>query len=406
MAIEVIMPKLGLTMTEGTIITWYKKEGDPVKVGEALFAAETDKVSIDVEATDSGTLLKILVKAGTTIPILGVIGYIGNPGDEIPLLKQDILATTTDLSKPDERITPIPPRTAQGTGDTPISISPLARHLVKENAIDLSGVKGTGPKGRIVEEDIQKILKEGKSGMSEPIQRNEITVPFEMHLLNQVKRVTARRMTESFQQTPHFYLNREIDCQLLVELRKKLLSEYENKFHIHLTYTDFILKALALVLPRNALLNASWENEQVRIFKEVHVGLAISTPQGLVVGVVHKAETMSIREIAATRETLTRKAKDGKLTPEDIANGTFTFTNLGMFGVDSFLPIINPPQSAILAAGVLSDRPMVLKGQLVIRPGIILTVALDHRVVDGIEGAAFLKELAEILGQKPETLLN
>ena len=406
MAIEVIMPKLGLTMTEGTIITWYKEEGDPVKVGEALFAAETDKVSIDVEATDSGTLLKILVKAGTTIPILGVIGYIGNPGDEIPLLKQDILATTTDLSKTDERITPIPPRTAQGTGDTPISISPLARHLVKENAIDLSGVKGTGPKGRIVEEDIQKILKERKSGINEPIQRNEITVPFEMHLLNQVKRVTARRMTDSFQQTPHFYLNREIDCQLLVELRKKLLTEYENEFHIHLTYTDFILKALALVLPRNALLNASWENEQVRIFKEVHVGLAISTPQGLVVGVVHKAETMSIREIAATRETLTRKAKDGKLTPEDIANGTFTLTNLGMFGVDSFQPIINPPQSAILAAGVLSDRPMVLNGQLVIRPGIILTVALDHRVVDGIEGAAFLKELAEILGQKPETLLN
>jgi len=393
MATEVIMPKLGLTMTEGTVIEWFKKEGEAVKAGEALLSVETDKVAIDVEAEVGGTLLKILVPAGQAVPITTVIGYVGEAGEKVP----EHAAPTGQADVPlAPAISPQPVERKSETqdGSNPVSISPLARRLAKENNIDLSGVTGSGPQGRIVEADIQTLIQAQKTSTGSG---TSVGVPFELQPLTQVKRVTARRMSESAQQIPHFYLNMEADCSRLVAAREKMQPEVEAQYHAHLTYTDFLLYALTQALVTNPRLNASWAEGEVRVFKEIHLGLAISTDQGLVVAVIHDCATMTIADFAREREGLAKKAREGKLTAEDIANGTFTLTNLGMFDIDSFQPIINPPQCAILAVGALKERPVVLNGQLAARPGMMLTLASDHRVVDGAEAASFLKQVVENL---------
>ena len=393
MATEVIMPKLGLTMTEGTVIEWFKKEGDAVKAGESLLSVETDKVAIDVEAETSGTLLKILIPAGQVVPITTIIGYLGEPGEKVPERPAPAQQTTSQPAQV-QPLQRMESKSGASSGSTPLSISPLARRLAKENQIELVNVQGSGPQGRIVEADIQKLIQARKVGSESTSTEG---VPFEMRPLNQVKRVTARRMSESAQQIPHFYLNMVLDCSRLVAAREKLLPEAEVQHHVHLTYTDFLLHALAQALVQNPIFNASWVDGEVRVFKEIHLGLAISTDQGLVVAVIHDCGRMALHEIAIEREALAKRARDGKLTAEDIAKGTFTLTNLGMFNIDSFQPIINPPQCAILAVGALQERPFAENGQLVVRPTMTLTLAADHRVVDGAEAAAFLKQVSENL---------
>ncbi len=404
MATEVIMPKLGLTMTEGKVIDWKKKEGEIIKNGEPLFTVETDKVAIDVESPASGTLLKILIPTGELVPITEVIAYIGEPGESLPEIKKTIYAPTAETSQPGLAEIKNVQADKQLAGTLPIFISPLARRLAKKNNVDITDLIGSGPQGRIIEADIQKIINERQTG-AETI-TTSINVPSEVFSLNQVKRLTAKRMSESFQTTPHFYLEKEINCYRLVELHKKMSLEMEGKNKAHCTYTDFIIKALAATLPNNPLLNATWANGQIRLYKEVHLGLAISTPLGLMVGVIHRTEKLTLDEISAVREALTQRAKDGKLTQDDVTNGTFTLTNLGMLGIDSFTPIINPPQSAILAIGALADRPIVDNSQLVVRPTLKMTLAVDHRVADGVEAAALIKDLSELLDESPESLLG
>jgi pyruvate dehydrogenase E2 component (dihydrolipoamide acetyltransferase) len=392
MVTEVIMPKLGLTMIEGKVIQWLKKEGEKVQEGETLFTVETDKVALDVESPASGTLLKILVHEGESVPIAEVIGFIGSPGEPLPEVKKVAPQEAVSTQPP---LRPVPVQAQPASAGAPTPISPLARRLAEENHVDISQVVGTGPGGRIVEADIQKIIAaKGVAGEgAQPV----MDVPSELLPINQVKRITARRMSESFQSVPHFYLNVELNCDRLVETRERLQVESESKHQVHLTYTDFLMKALALTLPKHPLLNAAWEDGQVRVYKEVHLGLAVSTPQGLVVAVIHQVEKLSLVEIASRSDELTQRARESKLTPDDVANGTFTLTNLGMYGVDSFLPIINPPQSAILAVGAMLERPVSEQGKLVMRPTMKLTLAADHRVVDGVEGAEFLKSLVQIL---------
>lgn len=455
MATEVIMPKLGLTMTEGKIIDWLKQEGDPVKQGEALFVVETDKVTLDVEALISGTLLKIVVGSGQTTPLSQVIAYIGKPGEELPDFEDISMSEAFSPSvQPTETMKKLIP-----TGDklvSPIKTSPLARRMAKEHDIDLSTVQGTGPQGRIVKADIQQIIEdkkiEGAAVSSGFIKASPIAkriareyhidlssiqgtgpqgriveadiqkvidaqkadkvvapiaegIPSELRSINTVKRLTAQRMSESFQTAPHFYLHIELNVVRLVKLRKKMLPEFEAKLGIRLTYTDFLLKALAQSLPGYPLLNASWSDGKVRIFKEVNLGVAMATERGLVVGVIHQAEKMGLKEIAQARDNLKKKATANRLKHEDMAGGTFTITNLGMFGIDDFSPILNPPQSAILAVGAIVERPVGEEGKVVLRPTLRLTLAVDHRAADGVEGALFLKAIRETL-VSPEALLK
>jgi pyruvate dehydrogenase E2 component (dihydrolipoamide acetyltransferase) len=396
---EVIMPKLGLTMDEGTILSWYKEEGEPVRAGEALLSVETDKVAIDVEAPTNGALLKIVVPEGATVPLGEVLAYIGDPGEAIPE-KTSPARDTTAPTKPTAVVKATD--TTHAVAPEPIKVSPIARKLAEENKIDLSTIRGSGPQGRIVEADIRAILSAPEKAELPPPPTAEI--PFTLHPLSSVQRIVAQRMSESARTIPHFYLSVEINAASLVNLRQELSPEFEDRLGIRLTYTDLLLKSLALTLPEHPLLNAAFHSEvDVKLFGEINLGVAIAAGQGLVVGVIHRADRISLGEIAQARHALASKAQERKLTPQDISGGTFTLTNLGMYNVDDFSPIINPGQSAILAVGAIVERPVSQVGQLVLRPMLHLTLAVDHRVTDGVTGALFLNDLRSVL-EAPDTL--
>jgi len=400
MATEVIMPKLGLTMTEGTILNWLKREGDTVQEGEPLFEVATDKVSLEVEAPATGTVLSILVGEGIAVPLSTIIAYIGEPGEALPDLEEHPVAAPAEEHVLHSETT----RAAQSapSSEGPIKASPIAKRMAKEHGIDLNTIQGTGPQGRIIEADVQKVIDGGLAGLPS---QDAAAVPSELYSLNTVKRLTARRMSESFQTAPHFYLNIELNVSKLYNMRANLLPFIEERIGIRITYTDLILRALALALPAHPLINATWVEGQIRAYKEVHLGVAMATDKGLVVGVIHRAESLSLEQTIQARAELGDKAKQDSLAPEDITGGTFTFTNLGMYGVDEFTPILNPPQSAILAAGAIIERPIGEDGQIVLRPTLRLTLAVDHRVADGVDGARFLQDLRKHLEQ-PEALAN
>jgi pyruvate dehydrogenase E2 component (dihydrolipoamide acetyltransferase) len=397
MITEVTMPKLGLTMDEGTILSWLKAEGDTVRAGEALLSVETDKVAIDVEAPANGTLLKIRVQEGNTVPLGEVLAYLGDPGEAIPEKMKPAPGFSVAVAAEARQAVNLASPPAG-----PIKVSPIARKLAEENQIDLSTLQGSGPQGRIVEADIQAILSQREqSAQSKPVLAN---IPYRLQPLTTVQRVTAQRMSESFRTIPHFYLSIELNITRLVELRQGLLTEYEGRLGIRVTYTDLLLKALALTLPKHPLLNASYHTDaDIKVYDEINLGIAIASEHGLVVGVIHSAGRMSLGEIVQARQALTVKAQGRKLMPDDISGGTFTLTNLGMYGVDDFSPIINPGQSAILAAGAILERPVSEDGTLVLRPTLHLTLGVDHRVADGIVGAIFLKDFRTLL-ESPEGL--
>lgn len=455
MVAEVIMPKLGLTMTEGTILQWFKKEGDKVKSDELLLEVETDKVAIEVNAMDSGVLLKITVDPGEAIPVGGVIGYIGEPGEAIPSVadipyqpaaagqatlekrnaadreeEADEVVRISGLARRLARENNIDYRQLRGTGpqgriveadilnainaqqatippeEPRIKVSGIARRMAAENGVDLRTVRGSGPRGRIVKADIEKAVElrrptPDQAGRS--LAAEEMTLS-ELHPLSQVQAISARRMAESFQTAPHFYLGIDITVTRLVATREHLTPYVESRAGVRLTYTDFILRALALGLPEHPKLNASWDDGQVRVFQHVNLGVAMATDRGLIVGVIPMAERLPLEEIAIQRAGLAERAKSGKLMPTDIEGGTFTLSNLGMYGIDDFVPILNPPQSAILGVGAIVERPVGEQGQIVLRPVMRLTLSVDHRVADGIEGAQFLQTIRQHMEEPSELL--
>lgn len=419
----VLMPKMGWTMTEGTIERWLKAEGDTVAKGEPILEIQTDKVTMDVEAPASGTLAKIVAGNGKTVPVVSVIGYILRPGETPP----------TDWSSPgseddrdrtehaavgtgQRRATPVAKRIARehgidiaaiaGSGDAGsitkqdvldalakqsspaaepdrprIKVSPRARRAAREHGIVLDTVTGTGPEGSIIEDDVLAMLDQ-----QEP-EHDGLVVP------SQMQQVAARRLTESFTSVPHFYLTTEVDATRLIEWRESLLAPIEAETGVRLTFTDLLVRLIADTLVEHPLANASWEDGGVRLAREMNVGIAVEVDDGLIVPVIRRADTKSIADIAATRHTLVDKARSGRLTLEDLEGGTFTFSNLGMFDIDDFQPIINPPQSAILAAGRIAERPVVENGTVVARSTLRLTLACDHRVIDGAKAARFLGAL-------------
>lgn len=394
MATEIIMPKMGLTMESGTVSSWYLKEGDHVKAGEALLSIETDKVTIDVEAPASGVLLKILSPQGSTVPVAQVIGYLGEEGESVPEIEAPNQKQDVKLNQPTARQTTAD---AQPEPEKPLAISPIARKLAAQHHIDYTTIKGSGPGGRIVEVDILALLEQGAARSDEP--------PYEKKVLSSLRQAAARCMSQSFQKAPHFYLKREILVDALVGLREALLPEYEDQHNLRLTYTDFLLKGTAMALKEHPYLNAAWQDGSIRLYQVVNLGLAIATSQGLVVAVIKDAQRKSLAQIAGERKGLAEKAQSGQLTPQDVSGGTFTLTNLGMLGIDEFLPILNPPQSGILAVGRITEKPVAVQHEVVLRHALTLTLAADHRLVDGAVGAAFLGSLAHLLTDAPQQLV-
>jgi pyruvate dehydrogenase E2 component (dihydrolipoamide acetyltransferase) len=418
---EVIMPKLGLTMEEGTIIRWLKAEGEKVEKGKPLFEVQTDKVVMEVEAPASGTLGKILTPEGETVPVVQVIAYILEPGEEAPekwpipvAIAEAALAKVVSSAK--VLATPAARRLARDEGinltqirgsgeggmitredllhfleEKPapkvverVKATPRARRLAQEKGVDLSQVRGTGPEGRITEKDLLDFLA-----------AQELLTP------GPIQRLTAQRMSESFTSAPHFYLTIEAKATKLVELRDRLRPIIEEKAGVRLTFTDILIVLVAKALRDHPLANASWEEGSIRIWKEMNIGLATAVEEGLIVPVIKRADEKALAQIARERKELADKAAEGRLSLEELEGGTFTLTNLGMFGVDEFGAIINPPQSAILAVGRIGERPVVEEGLVVARPTIRLTLSVDHRVLDGAEGARFLSDLKRLI-EEPE----
>jgi pyruvate dehydrogenase E2 component (dihydrolipoamide acetyltransferase) len=429
--IEVIMPKLGLTMEEGTIVRWLKAEGDTVEKGEVLFEVQTDKVVMEVECPASGILGKILVGEDETVPVVHVVAYIVAPGEEIlefPLevditeaisvkelppkpqrIAKPIMATPAarrlardkglDLTtvtgsggdgmiiKEDVlaalEVSPEPaPEVAAATGK--IKASPAARRVAREHGVALQEVPGTGPADRIVERDVLDFVAAHQRSAVEK---------YELFPLGPIRKLMAERMSRSFSTAPHFYLGVEVKAAALVELRERLLPICEEKSGVRLTFTDMLVKLLAATLQDHPLANATWEEGRIRLYPEINIGLATAVDEGLVVPVIKGADELSLTGIALARSELAEKATAGKLALEEVTGGTFTLTNLGMLGVDVFQAIINPPQSAILATGRIAERPVVEEGQVVARPTIHLTLSVDHRVLDGATAARFLQDL-------------
>ena len=407
---EVIMPKLGITMESGRIEKWYKKEGDKVEAGEVLFEVMTDKVTIEVESYYSGILKKILRAEGEEVPVTGVVAYIGEEGEEIPAdkLKEAEPRKTSGI-----KTQGFTGETASAKESTAVSmervkISPLARRTAGEMGIDYKREKitGSGPGGRIEKKDIIAYFNEekGTGQKKEKIPGKEIAIKSSI-TLSDIRKITAERMSFSKSNIPHIVLNVKANATKLVEFKRELEENLLKKHNIKITYTDLILKSTASALRNNLELNSTLSDGCHIIYDDINIGFAVSLKEGLVVPTITNCDRLSIKDIAKRRMGLIGKALKGKLSLDDISNGTFTVTNLGMYGVRSFSPIINPPQAAILAAGEIYVGPAVINEEIKQGFFINLSVSCDHRIIDGKTGAKFLKELAELL-ENPSKLID
>jgi pyruvate dehydrogenase E2 component (dihydrolipoamide acetyltransferase) len=417
MAIDVLMPKLSDTMEEGKILRWLKQVGDRVAIGDILAEVETDKANMEMEAYDEGTLAEVRVAEGETAPVGAVIAVLTAAGERAagPAGPSAPAAAPAPPARPAEARRPVAvPRSggsAAGAGDR-VRASPLARRVAREHGLDLAGIPGTGPGGRIVERDVEAAVAGGRerapaaparsapaaAAPERPPAPPERRVPASRRLeLTRIRRTTAKRMGESKREVPHFYASAEIAMDEAVGLKEGLAAlggEWEG-----VTYTHLVLKAVGLALRRVPELNASYDGDAAVVHEAVNVGLATAVDDGLVVPVVHDCDRQPLGQIVRLARGLVERARAGRFAGDDLSGGTFTVSNLGILPVSEFAAVINPPQAAILAVAAIRAVPVVRGGRVV--PGRVMTVTLsaDHRIVDGILAGRFLRELKALLEQ-------
>ena len=434
---QIVMPRMGLTMDEGTLVGWHKTEGQKVTAGEPLFEIETDKSTVEVEALESGILGKVLVPVGTTVPVGTAIAILIQEGEALtvgetpaamPMAAQSkaviagpepALNTHPNAFPAKVRASPAARTLAKklgrdlgqiagsGPGGRVVAwnvramnnnalakATPLATKAAADLGVDLSEVHGSGPGGRITRQDVEQVkrMPGTKPGMIEPVHQSGTIRPF-----TRIERVMAGRMVESFTSAPHFYLHVSVDARPLVALREELKAKLENRSGIHLTYTDLLVYFCARTLARHTEVMAQWTPQGMRLLSDIHVGVAVDTELGLFVPVVRNADRLGLTEISRTLADLTRRARAGNLLPADQEQGVFTISNLGAFGIDAFDAVLNPPQAALLAVGRIKEQAMVEDGKVVPAAMLTLSLSVDHRVLDGARGAHFLGDLAELL---------
>jgi pyruvate dehydrogenase E2 component (dihydrolipoamide acetyltransferase) len=401
-ASEVKLPRLGQGMESGTIVKWLKGEGDRVEKGEPLYELDTEKVTQEVEADFSGVLLKIAVEQGE-VPVGQTIAVIGEEGEEVPQVEDrpeeegspgparepEREQGREASAEPDQQVTeikePEPQPAAQSDGGR-VKASPLARRIARERGVDLAALSGTGPEGRIVAEDVERA--EGEPAVAAApageVERRELT---------SVRKTIARRLTEAWQ-IPVFQLRASADMTRVNALVERLREDEEGP---RVTVTDVLTKVCAAALMRHREVNAQWTEEAILLFPTVNVGIAVAAPQGLVVPVIRGAERLRLAEIAAARAEVVTRAREGKLQRADLEEGTFTISNLGMYRVEQFTAVLNPPQAAIVAVGAIEPTAVPVDGEIVVRPMMTLTATFDHRAVDGAPAAGFLQAVKELL---------
>lgn len=459
MAKEIIMPALGMAQETGTLLTWHKREGDTVNKGELLMTVATDKTDVEIEAPASGILRGVSLKEGEDAPVGQVIAWLLAAGEAVPGAKQNGATTPAATPAPTAPApaatvaplpaTPVAARMAAehgvdlrlvktssdriqkedvlaylaeqekakqpattGAANGRVLASPKARRLATKQGLDLATITGSGPDGAIITADVlaaaqakpiaAPVVEPASISQSPNLQSLVSTLQSpEAIPMSRPWRIMAQRLQQSWTTVPHFYLERDVNASALGQWRKALQARSTAK----ITYSDLMVKVVAAALRKHPRLNASWQNEQIIANQEINVGLAVAVEDGLLVPVVHGADHLGLAEIAARRVDLVEKAQSGKLPPADLANGTFTISNLGMFGVERFNAIVNPPQAAILAVGAIVDRVVPVNGQPAVQPMMTLTLSCDHRVVDGARAAQFLQTLVSYL-EDPLSILD
>ncbi len=411
MAIKISMPKLSDTMTEGHLVKWLKKEGDRVEAAEIIAEAESDKATMELEAYDSGVLLKIIVPEGGKVPVGGTLAIIGEKGEDIsPLLKSGPVVETTPSSDspliPDS-LPSVPKAEAisadglitSGTGR--IKASPLARKLAAERGLDLRRIAGSGTGGRIIVRDINAAPAPAPAAVPSAVSQVVAGREDQNLALSTMRIAIAKRLTESKNTAPHFYLTTEIDMDQAVEFRTTLNT---LQTEVKISYNDLIVKATARALTRHPMVNASFQEQSIVQRGRVDIGVAVAIEDGLITPIVRQADRKSILEISQEVRALAEKARTRKLLPDDYTGSTFTISNLGMYDITHFTAIINPPEAAILAVGSVRRIPVVRENQVVPGWRMQVTLSCDHRVVDGATGALFLQELKRLL-ENPVAIL-
>ncbi|HSB38802.1 MAG TPA: dihydrolipoamide acetyltransferase family protein [Gaiellaceae bacterium] len=411
MASEIKLPRLGQGMESGTIVKWLKAEGERVEKGEPLYELDTDKVTQEVEADASGVLLRIAVQEGE-VPVGRTIAIVGDEGEEVPAAAEEPEAppgaaesAVPTVEAPSQAPAREPDRdegraaaqqevAARRDGGR-VKASPLARRIARERGIDLASLSGTGPEGRIVAEDVER-AGAGEPPAAAPVPVGEV----ERRELTSIRRTIATRLTEAWQ-IPVFQLQASVDMSRANGLVARLREDEQGP---RATVTDVLTKVCAAALIRHREVNAQWTEDAILLFPTANVGIAVATPQGLVVPVIRGAERLRLAEIAAARADLVARARDGKLRREDLEDGTFTISNLGMFRVERFTAVLNPPQAAIVAVGATEEKPVALDGDVVVRPMLTLSATFDHRAVDGAPAAEFLQTVKELL-EEPGLML-
>jgi pyruvate dehydrogenase E2 component (dihydrolipoamide acetyltransferase) len=392
---EVIMPKMGDAMTEGRIVRWKKRPGEAVAQGEPLAEIETDKVNVDIEAEEAGVLLQILVEEGRSAPVGAPIALIGPPGQPVPApaaAPPPPAPAAASAAAPPSPATPSGAPAARAAPER-VKASPLARKLAEEHGLDLTQVRGTGPGGRITKEDVEAaIAASARPAVAAPA----AAADYDVVPLTRIRQTIARRMTESKQQAPHFYVTTEVVMDEALRLRQQLNQALQVSPPV--SVNDLVVKAVALALRAHPALNSALVEGAIRRYRRVNIAIAVALPEGLIAPVVHDCDRLSLVEIAARTTDLGERARTGRLRPGDYEGGTFTVSNLGMFGdIDSFAAIINPPHTGILAVGRALPRPVVREGHVVPATTMKLTLSADHRVTDGAEAARFLAEVKRLL---------
>ena len=416
MATEVIMPRMSDTMEEGKILKWLKKVGDRIEVGDIIAEVETDKADMEMEALDDGFLTEIRAQEGESVPVGAVIALLGEEAEvgvaptpparavsssapTPPAEKRANAKAGPPAAKKVRKIREAAPKKppARKKGER-ILASPIVRKIAAERGIELAKVQGSGPGGRIIKQDLEgaeavPVAAELKSSPASPPVATTPTGKVEP--FSRMRTTIAKRMADSMRDAPHFYVTTEIDMSEAVRLRTSL--KLSDRVRADVTYTHLLVKAVAVALGRHPRLNASFTGDGRELKDEVNIGIAVALDDGLLVPVLHDCQALSLLDIAAQANALVERARTGKPTTQDLSGGTFTISNLGMYPVEHFTAVINPPQAAILATSAIKERPAVRDGQVVISRTMMVTLSCDHRVLDGATGAQFLQELKNLL---------
>jgi pyruvate dehydrogenase E2 component (dihydrolipoamide acetyltransferase) len=415
MATKVHMEALSPTMEEGRLVKWNKKEGDAVKSGETLAEVETDKAVMELVARADGQLLKVVVQEGTTVPVGNVVAWIGKPGEKVdgdgaaapakpagsvPRETGNVPAPPAPAPKPAPQ--PVPQPAAAPADATRVKASPLARRMAQDAGVDLKLVQGSGPGGRVIKRDVESApARPAAAGAATAVSRVpspvvRTGVPYEDVPLSQIRKTIAKRLAASIGPIPHFFLTTEIDMERAADAREainKQLGEQGGK----ISFNDIIIKAVALALMQHRACNAWFQDDHIRYWNEVHVGMAVAIEDGLITPVIRNADQKSLREISAESRELAGRARNRRLKPEEYTGGTFSVSNLGMFDIEHFTAVINPPEAGIIAIGSIVPQAVAAGDTVSVRRRMKLTMSCDHRVIDGATGAAFLRTLKQML---------